>query len=313
MSAAALPPDLRTVAPRPLWERVSERLRAKDVDAARAFAHAGRLIEAAGGRVVAAAEGPLFLAEDRRGLTFVAAPVPVRVPAQPRGAPDDVARLVRALDGALPGRAFAVLLKKPVPAGFDPAPFAAAVYSWSRDVDRGVAEPFVVWDDATAGVSIEIDLLRDVSEPTRLVVAAPRGPETLAALDRRLSQLDALARAAGPKLSWLPVLCATPAWRVGHGFRAQWLFGTATEIVATSGRTVRWSRPGGLFGEPEGRRLAGAWWVDLPDGAAPTCESHVNPWAERPIALSPAGRCMEPVDTAPDTWLFRVRATPERP
>lgn len=251
------------------------------------------------------------------GHRVLLAPLVVRTPRHRGGEPEDVQRLVRSLETVLHPHRFAVHLRRPLPAGFDPAPVVGAAFGWVREVERGQAGRHAPYDDPEAGVALDLDLLDAEVQGGggALFVARPsRGPEWLGVLDRRLQRLLVALVDREPDASLIPVLCADPRWGIGRGFQCQWLYGTPREVSVDPEAGARCTWPahgGGFFADALSSRVAGVWWLEGDGAGGARGWAHDNPWSARPVRQPFPGAILRQVapgpvlawsEPAPTTW-----------
>lgn len=223
------------------------------------------LATAAGASFVRTGAGPVLHYETQSGQPVQLAPLSFRTLEHLAGPPVAVARVVSALETVLLPHRFAIHIREPIGEDVDPAGLVAATFGWIRQAERGSAPRYASFDDAGAGLHLDIDLLDAGDGPAvgaMFVMPPCRGPEWLGLIDRRLQQLLATHSGTDPLI---PVLCADPKWNLGRGFPCQWLYGTPrmVDVEAVGAARIRWCEDGvGFFADPLNQRIPAVWWLE---------------------------------------------------
>ncbi len=233
-------------------------------------------IEASGALRVATPEGSLLLA-----------PLVLQTERHPRGRPEVVHRLIRALEQGFAGRRFALAIRRPVAPDFDPEAVSRAVQLWLMAVDRGEWRGrHAIYDDDH--VAVELTLLDAVpTEPGRaltFLVGPSSSLERLGVLDGHLQAIARLHLDSG--LPLVGVLVGDPRWGIARGYAGQLLYGTPDEVRGQCGegaslRAAYLHEGFSLFADAQFRRLAALWWLEPMPGDPLGVQgfAHENPWA----------------------------------
>lgn len=275
-------------------------------------------LEAAGATPVGMASDDVVEMVDAEGVPFGLAPMGVVVPASPLGAPDDVTRLLTALDGIFGDRPYGLHVGRPLPEGMDLQPVARAVRLWLSDLTRGTRhERNATYEDD--GIRIDLALFGDGGGQGRVLTLGPVDAlERLHAAERQL--IDAMARHE-QTLGSLPLVIALASdrpWVMPRGYVQLQLYGNPSAVVAQSGDDERYEawfagRGSALFHDRTFQHLASLWWVAprVPSRKDPLrgdVRAYDNPWATVRPSLDGVGRrfaCMalEPKRAAHMQWL----------
>ena len=232
--------------------------------------------------------------EDGRELGLV--PLDWTLPAHSSGAPADLDRLVRALENAFGDWRFLLHLRRPLPAGFEPAAVAKAVHLWRMALDRGDwrGRHAVYEDDA---VSLDLSVVRrhtDAPTGRELLLVPPMlAADRLADVYQRLLTVLLAFDEQGVDVPIVAALAAQPAWRLPRGHVQEVLFGLADQIQTTDHTYEATFRPNALsmFNDPACRALAALWWLDVgTEGPLSwSGRAHENPWCDHGDALPAFG------------------------
>jgi hypothetical protein len=202
------------------------------------------------------------------------------------------ARLARALGRVGSPTRVAVLVKRPLPPGFDPEPVRRAIDLWLHEVDRGGWEGrYAAYEDER--VSLEFALTGGRAAAGQGPVAFAFGPfdghRSLAAIEPRLHPaIDAHRLAPGPRPPLLVALVSDQPWGVSEGARRELLLGKADRLSSEgAGLEAAVDRsPGpGIFRDPLHEGLAGVLWLSRSPAApaAVQAEAWLNPWCRAPL------------------------------
>ena len=229
---------------------------------------------------------------DGRDVGLVALVHPVE--AHPSGHPEDVARLVDALNATFGDQRYVLYLRKRVPRAMDPASIARAVRLWLAAVEQGEwqGRHAVYEDDA---VAIELTLVGGGAgdgPPLVFTVGPVRALERLTALDARLVDLVERHTAEAPGLPLVyAVGCTRPA-ELHRGYVEQLLYGTADWVEACNSP---WSYRAGfshsgrsLFSDPACSAIASLWWLD-PTERGFRSVALDNPWVDDGVTVPVEG------------------------
>jgi hypothetical protein len=270
--------------------------------------HAGGWSVTAGGDGLWSVQGPGGAAAEVSVLAFLRQQRPVAEAATR-------ARLARALGRVGSPTRVAVLVKRPLPPGFDPEPVRRAIDLWLHEVDRGGWEGrYAAYEDDR--ISLEFALTGERATGATGPVAFAFGPfdghRTLAAIEPRLHHaIDTHRLSAGARPPLLVALVADQPWGIGEGARRELLLGKADRLSAEGAglEAVVDRSPGpGLFRDPLHEGVAGVLWLARPADrpAAVQAEAWLNPWARGP--LPPLGlRSFAPVEAGPTRAVLRWR------
>ncbi|MCB9687299.1 MAG: hypothetical protein H6738_14160 [Alphaproteobacteria bacterium] len=265
---------------------------------ARAVLLAARTLGEAGGSVVGMLTDDVVEAVDARGDRFGVQPLGFRLQSHPSGDPEDVARLMRALDAAFGTRRYILWVRRPVPPGLDVEPIRRAVQLWLSGLDRGDrVESHAVYEDDD--VAIDLTVL-DGAGSGRLLTVPPLGAlERLARVDASIVEAATRSEEIVGDCPLVVVLSADARWLVSRGYVQQLLYGTPdvvlTERTLGEGGSVAYeaaftANGRSLFSDPACRRVGAVWWIE-PDAAATPMGHQLrvleNPWADQLPALTP--------------------------
>lgn len=249
------------------------------------------------------------------GLVVLVQPVDTH----PMGHPEDVQRLVEALDTTFGSRRYVLYIRRRVPSGLDPAPIARAVRLWLSAVDSGEWEGrHAVYEDENVAIELTLAGHGERQGSSLLLCVGPvRALERLTALDARLVDLIDRHKAEAPGLPLVYCVGATQPSRVPRGYLQQLLYGTADWVHA---QNVEWeysasfSHSGrSLFGDPGCTTMASIWWLaPLPCGGFSSVALD-NPWCEPRVSIPIAGTRFSTVETEQGEPSSVLRWTAPRP
>jgi hypothetical protein len=212
----------------------------------------------------------------------------VQFPADGLGDAAAARNLADAVAAVMGGYEHGIMVRRPVPAGFDPSPVARAVHMWRLSMDRGEWQGRqAVYDDQK--VALDIYVLRrpaDGGRPRQVAAVPPlRSIPRLEVIYRAIA--GAVDRLMDERVD-LPVIVAVSASEpvgIGRGHLHGLLYGMPDEINVNDGRYLAAYRAtgGSMFSEPTFRETSAVWW--LHEGLA-----HDNPWCDASGAPAWPGR-----------------------
>ena len=126
----------------------------------------------AGARPVAMGTDDLVELVGSRGDRFGLMPVLFSLPLHKWGAPEDVRRVLDTLDASFGDRRYLLYLRRPLPAGVDPAPIRRAVSLWLSAIDRGErSERHAIYEDED--LAVDLTLLEQGEGGGRVLTVGP--------------------------------------------------------------------------------------------------------------------------------------------
>lgn len=237
---------------------------------------------AAGWSVVDATDRALVV--ERGSDRAVVLTVPVPGPAQALALQ---AELERRLAGIFDGRAWALVLRQPLPPDADLDRVLEPVRMWLVAVDRGRWDgDYAIYEDA--GVSLELRLLEgDSGAPGPHLRVPAVGVEHLA-LQVEAHARSSLEDIAGefPGLPRILALVRGARWSLPRRQRMELFYGKLLESTSDGPElTVTFRRgPHGLYSRQPFDQVASTWWLspDAEDPLTPRGFADTNPWCETP-------------------------------
>ncbi|MFK7929609.1 MAG: hypothetical protein AB8H79_15545 [Myxococcota bacterium] len=222
-----------------------------------------------------------------------AAILPVPVPA-PRPAAGQLDALRKRLNGLFVGRAWALVVRRPLPGDLDLERILEPVRMWLVALDRGRWEgDYAIYEDG--GLSVELRVLdEELGAKPGLVLCVPTVAGDLTTEDvaeRLAAVMDSSALSADiPKTL---ALIRGDRWRLNTARRLELLYGKVHEYVAgnTGTRTITFHQkrhhaaPGrALFTQAPFRGVSSVWWLgsDPADPLMPRGVADENPWGNHP-------------------------------
>ncbi|MCA9492679.1 MAG: hypothetical protein KC621_22250, partial [Myxococcales bacterium] len=234
-------------------------------------------------------------------------PLGFRLQQHPSGEPEDVARLMRALDAAFASRRYILWIRRPVPAGLDVEPIRRAVQLWLSGLDRGErVESHAVYEDDD--VAIDLTVL-DGTGSGRLLTVPPLGAlERLARVDASIVEAATRSEETVGDCPLIVVLSADARWLVSRGYVQQLLYGTPDMVLTerttgddpSLGYEASFTANGrSLFSDPACRRVSAVWWIEPQEATTLGHQLRVleNPWADQVPALTPSCPKFVPTQT----------------
>ena len=243
----------------------------------------------AGWSVVDVAGDALIVERETRRAALLPVPVPAPRPADAR-----LDALRDRLSGLFSGRAWALVVRRPLPVDLDLERILEPVRMWLVTLDRGRWDgDYAIYEDG--GLSVELRVLSDLvgAEPG-LTLCLPSVAGDLVA-DDVAERLGAVMDAP-PIAEDLPQILALvrgDQWRLTTGRRLELLYGKLHESAsgADGARTVTFrqarhhSAPGrALFADSRFHRVSAVWWLgsDPADPLVPRGMADENPWGNHP-------------------------------
>ena len=132
------------------------------------------LAESAGAKAVEPLTGDVMRMIDPDGRPVALATLAFAHPEHEAGAPDDVQRLISALESALGRWPFLLYLRRAVLAGFDPKAVAQAVQLWKMALERGDWRgSHAVYEDDDIAIELSVTPPLPEDQPAKVLVAVP--------------------------------------------------------------------------------------------------------------------------------------------
>lgn len=243
------------------------------------------LAESAGAKAVEPLTGDVMRMIDPDGRPVALATLAFAQPEHEAGAPDDVQRLISALESALGRWPFLLYLRRAVPAGFDPKAVAQAVQLWKMALERGDWRgSHAVYEDDDIAIELSVTPPLPEDQPAKVLVAVPplNASDRLAIVYRRLLAVTRAIDAVAPGMPIVPVLVVEPRWRLPRGHVLEALYGLADRIETDANGYRAVYRPSGLslFSDSACRKVAAIWWAECASGDPLAMRSwaHESPW-----------------------------------
>ncbi len=219
----------------------------------------------------------------------------------PAGAPEDMSRLVAALDATFGAREYVLYLRRPIPPGVELGPVTRAVHLWLAAIQRGEWQgQHAIYEDES--VALELTVTGAIRSERRSGLLFTVGPinalEQLSELDHRvMERLGAFDSSLG-ELPLVVALGSDHRWRLPRGYLQQLLLGTPDgirthgDVEPTYEASFR-QNGRSMFADPAARTLCAIWWIGPPEPGKAGDRSFVasswdNPWANR---VAPAVDC----------------------
>ncbi|MBA2320032.1 MAG: hypothetical protein H0V89_02655 [Deltaproteobacteria bacterium] len=226
--------------------------------------------------------------------------VPIVLPSSPHpaGPPEEMARLVAALDATFGDRQYVLYLRRPVPAGLELGPITRAVHLWLSAIQRGEWQgQHAIYEDQSVALELTVTgTLREERGSGLLFAVGPvTALERLASLDQTVMDHIAGLDTVIGDLPLVAALGSAQAWSLPRGYVQQLLLGTPDQVRTHSPPTPLYEaifreNSRSMFADPVARTLCAVWWLGPPGQAGGdwTASSWDNPWSNR---VGPAVGC----------------------
>ena len=198
-----------------------------------------------------------------------------------------VAQLQRALNRAASRVRLGLLVRRPLPPGFDPEPIRRAIELWLREVERGGwSGRYATYDDDE--ISLEFALTGERARADQELVAFVLGPfDGHRRIERLANDIDDVMYQGTGRRVLISLVSSLP-WRISPGSLGEFLFGHPT-AQTTAGpdsleSTFGMDGGGSLLRDPRFGNLAAVLLLDgaTPD-VPPTPRAYLSPWAHQPL------------------------------
>ena len=220
---------------------------------------------------------------------FVMGLVSCILPNRSPGSPEDLRRLLAALEPVSGAERYVLHLRKPIPPGFDPTPVVGAVQLWQYALARGEWQGrYAVYEDDDVWVELTLTSLKRSGNQSSLLFLVPpsNAEDKLKEVRNQVLALSSVHEQADPGVPLVVVLAAEPAWQLPPGQVNRLLYGSPDSVNTAYEDGYRISRftyrpnARALFADPTCIPLAALWWTQASPGdhLGVAGWAHTNPW-----------------------------------
>jgi hypothetical protein len=197
---------------------------------------------------------------------------------------DTIRTMVDALTPVFSGRAWALVLRRPIAPGFEPSRLLEPTRQWLARLDQKRWDAdYAIYEDRE--VSVEFRVVEQVpangAGPFVRVVCPPSEYRLRDVGQRMFAALDQIPQDGAPIVA---VLVSDGPWKIGRRSRLEHLYGKLLEACVGERGQASFSfcrAPETWFGDPRAQRLQSVWWLERSGTQSPDMAgwSDDNPWA----------------------------------